>query len=154
MMGHMSAAYAARAARDLSLCSRFDFNIYSYESEWAIGAEWWLRRGPPNLSSSLGDESSMGGSDNEDPVVMDEMAPPGQDTPSPFPTKSLGLLGGDVTGVVKARISTSSVSSSTGVYAYMADLEIGHIADVGRSSAEPARQLGCRVRPFEPVKAH
>ncbi|KAG8727504.1 Mitochondrial distribution and morphology protein 10, partial [Ceratobasidium sp. 428] len=39
MMGHMSAAYAARASRDLALCSRFDFNIYSYESEWTLGAE-------------------------------------------------------------------------------------------------------------------
>ncbi|CUA69062.1 Mitochondrial distribution and morphology protein 10 [Rhizoctonia solani] len=44
MMGHMSAAYAARTSRDLALCSRFDFNIYSYESEWTMGAEWWLRR--------------------------------------------------------------------------------------------------------------
>ncbi|GAC96822.1 hypothetical protein PHSY_004406 [Pseudozyma hubeiensis SY62] len=34
MMGHLSTAYAARMARDVVVCSRFDFNVYSYESEW------------------------------------------------------------------------------------------------------------------------
>ncbi|KAF8232436.1 hypothetical protein L208DRAFT_1423130 [Tricholoma matsutake] len=46
MLGHMSGAYSARVSRDLSLSSRFDFNVYSYESEWTMGAEWWLRRSP------------------------------------------------------------------------------------------------------------
>ena len=45
MMGHLSTAYAARMARDVVVCSRFDFNVYSYESEWTVGAEYWLRRG-------------------------------------------------------------------------------------------------------------
>ncbi|KAB5596259.1 Distribution and morphology protein [Ceratobasidium theobromae] len=105
MMGHMSAAYAARASRDLALCSRFDFNIYSYESEWTMGAEWWLRRGaaPPEKGASVEGE-------NDEPVILDDMAPPGQDTPSAFPTGSISSLSGEVTGVVKARISTSSVS--------------------------------------------
>lgn len=44
MLGHMSGSYAARISRDLSLASRFDFNVYSYESEWSVGAEWWTRR--------------------------------------------------------------------------------------------------------------
>lgn len=48
MMGHVSGAYAARVSRDLSVCSRFDFNVYSYESEWTVGAEWWARRGKPH----------------------------------------------------------------------------------------------------------
>ncbi|SPO21458.1 related to Mitochondrial distribution and morphology protein 10 [Ustilago trichophora] len=43
MMGHLSTAYAARMARDVVVCSRFDFNVYSYESEWTVGAEYWLR---------------------------------------------------------------------------------------------------------------
>jgi len=46
MLGHVSAAYAARVSQDLSLSSRFDFNVYSIESEWTMGAEWWLRRSP------------------------------------------------------------------------------------------------------------
>ena len=48
MMGHISAAYAARVSRDLSLASRFDFNIYSYESQWTMGAEWWMRHSQSN----------------------------------------------------------------------------------------------------------
>ncbi|KAI0265137.1 mitochondrial distribution and morphology protein 10 [Gloeopeniophorella convolvens] len=44
MLGHISGAYTAQVSRDLALSSRFDFNAYSYESEWTLGAEWWLRR--------------------------------------------------------------------------------------------------------------
>ncbi|CAE6469367.1 unnamed protein product [Rhizoctonia solani] len=107
MMGHMSAAYAARASRDLAMCSRFDFNIYSYDSEWTMGAEWWLRRAAGKRLVGQQAEKEVDNL-NSEPVVLDEMAPPGQDTPSPFPTNSASALGGDVTGVVKARISTSS----------------------------------------------
>lgn len=44
ILGHISAAYASRVSRGLAVCSRFDFNVYSYESEWTMGAEWWIRR--------------------------------------------------------------------------------------------------------------
>ncbi|KAH8830193.1 mitochondrial distribution and morphology protein 10 [Flagelloscypha sp. PMI_526] len=44
MLGHLSGAYTARVSPDLALASRFDFNVYSFESEWTVGAEWWLRR--------------------------------------------------------------------------------------------------------------
>lgn len=50
MLGHMSSAYSARVSRDLALSSRFDFNLYSYDSEWTMGAEWWLRRSPSSNS--------------------------------------------------------------------------------------------------------
>lgn len=40
----MSGAYTAQVSGDLSLSSRFHFNVYSYESEWTVGAEWWIRR--------------------------------------------------------------------------------------------------------------
>ncbi|KAF7301448.1 Mitochondrial distribution and morphology protein 10 [Mycena indigotica] len=43
MLGHISSAYSARVSRDLSMSSRFDFNVYSYESEWTLGTEWWMR---------------------------------------------------------------------------------------------------------------
>lgn len=44
MMGHLSTAYAARMTRDIVACSRFDFNVYSYDSELTLGAEYWLRK--------------------------------------------------------------------------------------------------------------
>ncbi|KAJ6629197.1 mitochondrial distribution and morphology protein 10 [Mycena sp. CBHHK59/15] len=81
MLGHMSGAYSARVSRDLSLSSRFDFNVYSYESEWTMGAEWWMR-------SSLSDDNS-----EEEPALI----------PSPGAESK-----GEVRGVVKARASTNN----------------------------------------------
>lgn len=90
MMGHISTAYAARVSRDLALCSRFDFNVYSYESEWTMGAEWWIRRGlRRNVEQETKEESNS-------PVILNTI--PKTD---------------EVQGVVKARISTNSVSTDT-----------------------------------------
>jgi mitochondrial distribution and morphology protein 10 len=36
----MSTAYVARVSDELVLCSRFEFSIYSYESDLAVGFEW------------------------------------------------------------------------------------------------------------------
>lgn len=44
MMGYLRAAYAARIDDDLLLCTRYDFNVYSYQSDWAVGIEYKLRR--------------------------------------------------------------------------------------------------------------
>ncbi|KAL9934877.1 hypothetical protein V8E36_005953 [Tilletia maclaganii] len=52
MLGHLSTAYAARMSRNAVVGSRFDFNVYSYESEFTIGAEYWLRSQGPSSSSS------------------------------------------------------------------------------------------------------
>ncbi|KAJ7499132.1 mitochondrial distribution and morphology protein 10 [Mycena latifolia] len=81
MLGHMSGAYSARVSRDLSLSSRFDFNVYSYESEWTMGAEWWMRSSPSQ-------------DDPDDDVTP--ILPPGGDAK------------GEVRGVVKARASTNN----------------------------------------------
>lgn len=42
-MGHVSSSYAAQVHPDLGLCSRFDFNLYSYDSDLTAGVEWWIR---------------------------------------------------------------------------------------------------------------
>lgn len=84
MMGHISAAYATKVSRDLSMASRFDFNVYSYGSEWTVGAEWWIRRNHSHTS--------------DDP---NESAPP-----PPNPVQSWD----DAHGVVKARASTNNAS--------------------------------------------
>lgn len=84
MMGHISTAYAAKVSRDLSLCSRFDFNVYSYASEWTMGAEWWMRR---SISRQVP------GSD----LNLPQQAVP------PSEPESL------IRGVVKTKISTNNV---------------------------------------------
>lgn len=89
MMGHLSAAYAARVSRDLSLCSRFNFNVYSYDSEWTVGAEWWMRRSLPQ-SPSQGEHARTNSVHSE---KWDQQ-------PSATAT--------DMRGVVKARMSTKN----------------------------------------------
>jgi distribution and morphology protein 10 len=44
LMGNLSATYAVKGGHNLALCSRFDFNFYSYESELQLGFELWRRR--------------------------------------------------------------------------------------------------------------
>ncbi|CAL1701374.1 unnamed protein product [Somion occarium] len=94
MLGHISAAYAAGVSKDLSLCSRFDFNVYSYESEWTVGAEWWTRRSKtkPTVDTDT---------DDVDPSLP---------TPTLFaPVNPLECRdNGDIQGVVKARASTTT----------------------------------------------
>jgi len=41
LMGSLSSTYSVRASRLLALSSRFDFNVYSYESELVVGVELW-----------------------------------------------------------------------------------------------------------------
>jgi distribution and morphology protein 10 len=94
MLGHISGAYAARVHQDLSLGSRFDFNVYSYESEWTMGAEWWIRS---NRSKSL--EAS-----NPSNPSATTSSPPALATGTSLPAD-------DVHGVIKARASTSNVST-------------------------------------------
>ncbi|KAM5534324.1 hypothetical protein V8D89_012052 [Ganoderma adspersum] len=80
MLGHISGAYAARVSRDLALASRFDFNVYSYESEWSIGAEWWQRHSKVRHL----------------PLSSDGANP------------SLISISDEVQGVVKAKVSTTT----------------------------------------------
>lgn len=47
LMGGLSTTYSVRASSRLALSSRFDFNVYSYESGLRVGGELWRlkRRG-------------------------------------------------------------------------------------------------------------
>ncbi|WFD03056.1 Mitochondrial distribution and morphology protein 10 [Malassezia obtusa] len=42
MMGHVRYAYAAQVEDDLTLCARYDLNVYSYLSDLTLGAEYCL----------------------------------------------------------------------------------------------------------------
>lgn len=44
LMGNLSSTYAVKAGSNLALCSRFDFNVYSYESDVVVGMELWKRQ--------------------------------------------------------------------------------------------------------------
>ena len=47
LMGNLSSTYSVLASRLLTLSSRFDFNVYSYESELQVGTELWRRKEKP-----------------------------------------------------------------------------------------------------------
>lgn len=44
LIGSLSTTYAVKAGKNLALCSKFDFNAYSYESEVVVGWELWRMR--------------------------------------------------------------------------------------------------------------
>ncbi|KAJ4292105.1 Mitochondrial distribution and morphology protein 10 [Collariella sp. IMI 366227] len=46
LMGNINATYAVLAKDYCSLATRVEFNVYSYESEWAVGMELWSNRRP------------------------------------------------------------------------------------------------------------
>lgn len=112
MLGHISAAYAARVSSDLSLASRFAFNVYSYQSEWTMGAEWWVRR----ATSSKEDSDGV-------PYVPDAH-----------------LYNDQVHGVIKARASTNNVRLSLGLVAIpFSHPSTGYFPYVGGEAPEYAR---------------
>ena len=47
LMGNLSSTYSVLASPLLALSSRFDFNVYSYESELQVGTELWRRKSRP-----------------------------------------------------------------------------------------------------------
>ena len=96
MLGHISGAYAARITRNLSMCSRFDFNVYSYESEWTMGMEWWMRR---SRSKPMLEQEKVPDAGSESPSLSVISIP--QPAPSKPPN--------EIIGVVKARASTTTV---------------------------------------------
>ncbi|KAK3374849.1 hypothetical protein B0H63DRAFT_257365 [Podospora didyma] len=46
LMGSINASYAVLAKDYCSLSTRMEFNVYSYESDWAVGMELWSNRRP------------------------------------------------------------------------------------------------------------
>lgn len=43
LMGNISATYAVVAGKHCSLATRMEFNMFSYESAWAVGMELWRK---------------------------------------------------------------------------------------------------------------
>ena len=44
LMGNLTSTYAVKAGKLLTLCSKFDFNVYSYESGFQVGMELWQKK--------------------------------------------------------------------------------------------------------------
>lgn len=65
LIGALASTYSVKATSNLSLSSRFDFNIYSWESQYTFGAEIW--RGHNRRPSKR--ELSLDGSVSEDKLA-------------------------------------------------------------------------------------
>jgi distribution and morphology protein 10 len=57
LTGSISTTYSVRPTPNLALSSRFDFNIYSWESRYVLGGELW-RSTRPSLSDDTDDPVS------------------------------------------------------------------------------------------------
>lgn len=129
IMGQLSTAYAVATSPDSALSSRFDFNFFSYDADLTIGGEWYQRRhAGAKMVPEQGDEPITSQpktySPSWDPFgrkpalpsslpVEDPSSPPAA-TPGSFISHS-GFSSsdtteeGEVTGVIKARLSTNTV---------------------------------------------
>jgi len=161
MMGHLSAAYAARVSRDLAVCSRFDFNVYSYDSEWTMGLEWWMRR---SSSAARHSESQANSEDSskataegllgvafnsnttEHKLNLVENVPAVEQPPSPLVKADEPYS--DIQGVVKARISTSNnVSLMWEGRLKQVLVSLGVVSDLS-SRSKPIKGIGLEVSYF------
>ena len=135
VIGHVSGAYAARVTRNLSMCSRFDFNVYSYESEWTMGMEWWMRR---SRSKPMLEQEKVPEVGSEGSLSLTSITRPASSKPP-----------NEIIGVVKARASTTNVrfhhlfrGSPWFLTTHLSNA--GRFFDVGRASAEHVGKFrGC-----------
>lgn len=110
IMGHLSTAYAVQTTRDAAMCSRFDFNMYSYDANLTIGGEWYARRKRSAPSPSSPPAKEEKGKANKarvslrDEIVTTEEAPTHPNTS----TAATATGEGEVASVLKLRASTSS----------------------------------------------
>jgi distribution and morphology protein 10 len=49
----MSTSYVAKVSDELVMCSRFDFSIYSYESDLALGFEYRTKNKKPTIETEV-----------------------------------------------------------------------------------------------------
>ncbi|KAF2453139.1 mitochondrial distribution and morphology protein 10 [Lineolata rhizophorae] len=93
LMGNLSSTYAVKAGPNLAMCSRFDFNFYSYESGFQLGCELWRRQG--NRGGGGGGSNGEGGAEVE--WAAKKMTPEW--------TGNAKRPDDDVSGVLKARVN-------------------------------------------------
>lgn len=53
ILGHISSTYSVKTSLNTTFASRYDFNIYSYDSDLSFGCELWNLANTPNKPKSL-----------------------------------------------------------------------------------------------------
>jgi distribution and morphology protein 10 len=95
LMGNLSSTYAVKAGKALTLCSRLDFNVYSYESSLVVGCELWRAKKGFSLEPPVQDSS-------KGPRVLTKIGEqPTDDYPDPSVMRAKNE---SVAGVLRARM--------------------------------------------------
>ncbi|GMK56002.1 hypothetical protein CspeluHIS016_0210580 [Cutaneotrichosporon spelunceum] len=89
LIGALSASYAAQVSPHMSMATRFGVNVNSYESDFAIGAEWWIGRPgrqrelelSPDALALMAQHAAIGGRLRDEPAVSE---------PDPEPVQGQG----------------------------------------------------------------
>jgi distribution and morphology protein 10 len=71
LMGHFSATYAVRGGTS-AFCSRFEFNMYSYESDLVLGLEVWRRQATSSPTITSNAATGVIDTDSPDMFLLDE----------------------------------------------------------------------------------
>lgn len=107
IMGHLSTAYSVATSPYSALGSRFDFNLFSYDADLTVGGEWFQRRRAPTMGET-------GSVEVPSRATWDAF---GRGVSQEVTTGSSPAIG-EVTGVLKFRASTNTVSPSTSSHAH------------------------------------
>ena len=113
LMGNLSSTYAVKASTSLALCSRFDFNVYSYESGFQVGMELWRQRQKDeSLTWAINKLSEPGKSGWGEPAICASLPDTyieGSSSPTMFDLSLSESIKGheneNTAGVLKARIN-------------------------------------------------
>lgn len=125
LMGQISTSYAIKTSPYSAFCSRFNFNLYSYESELVVGCELWQRRQP-----SVREEETISQPPSTFQTAM-ELSDPGMEGP--------------VTGVLKARLGSNFDVGFVWEGRFRNVVySLGATLDLLRASG-PVRNLGCEI---------
>jgi len=124
LMGQISASYAIKATPYSAFCSRFNFNLHSYESELVVGCELWQHR--QSVTPKLG-------AIRQPSTVLTAVEKTGAKEEDP------------VTGVLKARIGSHFDMGIAweGRFRNMA-FSLGASLDLLKASG-PVRNVGCEI---------
>lgn len=105
LMGNIAASYAVVAGKHCSLATRMEFNVFSYESAWAVGMELWRK---PLRRLSVQDRPWEKYGERSFQAKLEWRLDEPQPTPAPEPDKILAVEKGkreeEYAGVLKARL--------------------------------------------------
>ena len=109
LMGNLSSTYAVKAGPSLALCSKFDFNVYSYESTFQAGMELWRRRRrSDDLDWAFRKLQEPGKSGWGEPMLRSSQEAPIRESTTFSPGLGGSVIGfdsEDAAGVLKARMN-------------------------------------------------